>query len=107
MKIAPIVRALSSRPLEGGGQGGGGSTFHHTWKLVHTGQHYDHGMSKVFFEELDFPEPDFHLDCGSGSHAEQTARVMVAFEKGCLAEHPDAFIVVGDINSTMACAAAT
>ena len=104
MKIAPIVRALSSRPLEVGGQGGGGSAFHHTWKLVHTGQHYDHGMSKVFFDELEIPEPDFHLECGSGSHAEQTARVMVAFEKVCLAERPDAVIVVGDINSTMACA---
>ena len=108
MKVAPIVRALaatrSSRPLEGGGPGRGGSISGLSWKLVHTGQHYDHGMSAVFFRELEIPEPDFHLECGSGSHAEQTARVMVAFEKVCLAERPDAVIVVGDVNSTLACA---
>jgi len=96
MKVAPIVRALTAA------QGAGASDF--AWRLVHTGQHYDHGMSKVFFEELEIPEPDYHIECGSGIHAEQTARVMVAFEKVCLAERPDAVMVVGDINSTLACA---
>ena len=97
MKIAPIVRALAA--ARAARQRG-----HLAWKLVHTGQHYDHGMSDVFFDELEIPEPDFHLECGSGSHAEQTARVMVAFEKVCLAERPDAVVVVGDVNSTLACA---
>jgi UDP-N-acetylglucosamine 2-epimerase (non-hydrolysing) len=95
MKIAPIVRALAAARAAGAAG--------LSWKLVHTGQHYDHGMSAVFFEELAIPEPDFHLECGSGSHAEQTARVMVAFEKVCLAERPGAVVVVGDINSTLAC----
>ena len=96
MKIAPIVRAFAAARAHGNAG--------LSWKLVHTGQHYDHGMSAVFFQELEIPEPDFHLECGSGSHAEQTARVMVAFEKVCLVEQPDAVVVVGDINSTMACA---
>jgi len=96
MKIAPIVRALAAASAAGAA--------HISWKLVHTDQHYDHEMSKVFFDELEIPEPDFHLDCGSGSHAEQTARVMVAFEKVCLAERPDKVVVVGDVNSTLACA---
>ncbi len=96
MKIAPIVRALAAARAAGAAD--------LAWKIVHSGQHYDHGMSDVFFEELEIPAPDFHLGCGSGSHAEQTARVMVAFEKVCLAERPDVVIVVGDINSTMACA---
>lgn len=96
MKIAPIVRALAAASAAGARD--------ISWKIVHTGQHYDHEMSKVFFDELEIPEPDFHLECGSGSHAEQTARVMVAFEKVCLAERPDKVVVVGDVNSTLACA---
>ncbi|WP_340118783.1 non-hydrolyzing UDP-N-acetylglucosamine 2-epimerase [Pelagibius sp. 7325] len=71
--------------------------------LVHTGQHYDHNMSGAFLAELGLPAPDYHLGVGSGSHAEQTAGVMVAYEKICLAERPDWTIVVGDVNSTLAC----
>ena len=92
MKIAPIVRALNNRnknSLE--------------YKIVHTGQHYDFEMSQAFFDDLEIPEPDFFLDAGSGSHAEQTAKVMVAFEKVCQDEKPDVVVVVGDVNSTLAC----
>lgn len=74
-----------------------------TAELVHTGQHYDYEMSKIFFDELGIPEPDFHLGVGSGSHAQQTANVMTAFEKALEQEHPDWVVVVGDVNSTMAC----
>jgi UDP-N-acetylglucosamine 2-epimerase (non-hydrolysing) len=72
--------------------------------LVHTGQHYDEAMSKVFFVDLGLPEPDFYLGVGSGSHAVQTARVMTAFEPILLEQAPDLTIVVGDVNSTLACA---
>ncbi len=90
MKIAPIVEEMSkTTDLQG--------------VLVHTGQHYDEGMSDVFFRELGIPVPDVHLGVGSGSHAEQTARIMVEFEKVCLKEQPDLVLVVGDVNSTMAC----
>ncbi|MHC4956755.1 MAG: non-hydrolyzing UDP-N-acetylglucosamine 2-epimerase [Planctomycetota bacterium] len=89
MKMAPLVRELDRRGI---GQ-----------KLVHTGQHYDDNMSKVFFEDLRMPEPDIYLGIGSGSHAEQTARVMVEFEKVCEAEQPGLVVVVGDVNSTLAC----
>ncbi len=70
--------------------------------LVHTGQHYDHGMSDAFFRDLGMPEPDFHLGAGSGTHAEQTAGVMVAYERICLERRPDWIVVVGDVNSTLA-----
>jgi len=90
MKIAPIIRALKARSgVE--------------WKLVHTGQHYDYEMSQAFFKDLEIPEPDYFLDAGSGSHAVQTAEVMVEFEKVCLDEQPDVVVVVGDVNSTLAC----
>ncbi len=89
MKMAPLVRRLSERGIE--------------QKLVHTGQHYDDNMSKVFFEDLRMPQPDIYLGVGSGSHAEQTARIMVEFEKVCLQEKPDLVVVVGDVNSTLAC----
>lgn len=92
MKIAPLIHRLGAKdagPL--------------TWRLVHTGQHYDYEMSRVFFEDLDMPEPDYFLDVGSGSHAVQTAGVMVEFEKVCLEERPDVVVVVGDVNSTLAC----
>ncbi|MFA9440907.1 non-hydrolyzing UDP-N-acetylglucosamine 2-epimerase [Uliginosibacterium sp. sgz301328] len=94
MKIAPIIRALRTHDQ------------FFDYRLVHTGQHYDREMSDVFFEELGIPAPDFHLECGGGSHAEQTARIMVAFEKVCLAAdpRPDCVLVVGDVNSTLACA---
>jgi len=91
MKIAPIIEALNQYP----------DHFDHL--LVHTGQHYDEKMSSDFFEDLGMPKPDLDLGVGSGSHAEQTARIMVEFEKVCLNEKPDLVIVVGDVNSTMAC----
>lgn len=91
MKIAPIVRALQARA----------DAF--SYRIVHTGQHYDRDMSDVFFEELGIPQPDHHLECGGGSHAEQSAKIMVAFEKICLSEKPDVVLVVGDVNSTLAC----
>ena len=71
--------------------------------LVHTGQHYDHAMSKNFFDDLGIPNPDINLGVGSASHAEQVGRIMIAFEKVLLEQAPDLVIVVGDVNSTMAC----
>jgi UDP-N-acetylglucosamine 2-epimerase (non-hydrolysing) len=91
MKIAPLYRELKEH----------GEDFHAL--LVHTGQHYDVNMSDVFFRDLEIPEPDIFLGVGSGSHAVQTAGVMVAFEKVCLEQKPDMVVVVGDVNSTMAC----
>lgn len=91
MKVAPIHNAmLASGKIEP--------------VLVHTGQHYDARMSDVFFSDLGLPEPDVFLGVGSGSHAEQTAKIMVGFEKVILEEKPDAVLVVGDVNSTIACA---
>lgn len=90
MKIAPIVRALQKH---------GGLAF----KIIHTGQHYDREMNDVFFEELGIPEPDVFMAAGGGSHAQQTAKIMVAFEELCQKEVPDAVLVVGDVNSTLAC----
>lgn len=72
--------------------------------LLHTGQHYDASLSQVFFDELGIPQPDITLGVGSGSHAEQTARVLVGFEQVLLEHRPDAVVVVGDVNSTLACA---
>jgi UDP-N-acetylglucosamine 2-epimerase (non-hydrolysing) len=72
--------------------------------LVHTGQHYDPQLSAVFFDDLGMPQPDIHLGVGSGSHAAQTARIMVAFEKVCVEHMPRLVIVAGDVNSTLACA---
>jgi len=92
MKMAPIIRAMDRHPDE----------IEHL--LVHTGQHYDQKMSQSFFVDLGMPRPDIDLGVGSGSHAEQTGQVMVKFEQVCLAEKPDLVIVVGDVNSTMACA---
>lgn len=96
MKIAPIVRELRIKRKTQ-------RTKVLLWKLVHTEQHYDYNMSKVFFDEIEIPEPDYFLNVGSGSHAEQTAKVMVEFEKVCLKEIPDVVMVVGDVNSTLAC----
>lgn len=95
MKIAPIVRALRMRQR---------TRPDLQTLLVHTGQHYDHRMSGSFFSELEIPEPDINLEVGSGSHAQQTARIMTGFEEICERERPDWVIVVGDVNSTMACA---
>jgi UDP-N-acetylglucosamine 2-epimerase (non-hydrolysing) len=72
--------------------------------LVHTGQHYGHEMSQAFFDELEIPPPDYYLGVGSASHAIQTAQIMIAFEEVCLQEEPDVVVVVGDVNSTVACA---
>ena len=91
MKMAPIIEELNRFPLR----------FQQI--LVHTGQHYSESMSASFFRDLGMPLPDINLEVGSGTHAEQTARVMVEFEKVCLKEKPDLVIVVGDVNSTMAC----
>ena len=72
--------------------------------ICHTGQHYDEKMSKIFFDDLELPKPDYYLGVGSGSHAEQTAKVMMEFEKILIQEKPDLIIVVGDVNSTIGCA---
>jgi UDP-N-acetylglucosamine 2-epimerase (non-hydrolysing) len=91
MKIAPLYHRLKgaewARPV-----------------LVHTGQHYDPEMSDVFWRELKLPAPDLHLGVGSGTHAEQTAGVMLAYERVCLEQRPDWIVVVGDVNATAACA---
>jgi len=99
MKIAPIARALRERAGIARESG-----IDLRVSVVHTGQHYDENMSEVFFRELEIPTPDRHLEVGSGSHAEQTARIMVAFEKYLLQEKPDWVVVVGDVNSTIGCA---
>ena len=90
MKVAPIHRAFGS--------------YAESWShsIVHTGQHYDAAMSDAFFSDLDMPHPAFFLGVGSGSHAEQTARVMTGFEQVCKEAQPDYVIVVGDVNSTIA-----
>jgi len=90
MKIAPIYKELESRGEK--------------LLLLHTGQHYDDNMSKVFFEDLRMPKPDIYLGIGSGSHAYQTGTVMIEFEKICLERNPKLVVVVGDVNSTVACA---
>jgi UDP-N-acetylglucosamine 2-epimerase (non-hydrolysing) len=91
MKIAPIVAALQRFP----------SRF--TPVIVHTGQHYDDKLSHVFFEELGIPRPDVNLNVGSGSHAQQTAAIMAAFEPVLIEQRADLVLVVGDVNSTIAC----
>ena len=91
MKIAPVMRAVARAGFA-------------EQILVHTGQHYDPSMSDVFFADLGMQPPDIHLGVGSGSHAEQTAKVMVGFEKVCLERRPDLVLVAGDVNSTLACA---
>ena len=91
MKIAPLYHALAREP----------------WcrpQIVHTGQHYDANMSDAFFRDLGLPKPHFHLEVGSGTHAEQTGGVMIAYEKVAMREKPDWIVVVGDVNSTAACA---
>lgn len=89
MKVAPIHRRMLRDS-------------HFTPLLLHTGQHYDEKMSKTFFDELGMPQPDIYLGVGSGSHAEQTAAVMVALERHLLESRPDWILVVGDVNSTLA-----
>src|SRR5262245_65897354 len=89
MKIAPLMEALRT-----------GTPFRQV--LVNTGQHYDDMMSRAFVRDLALPTPDYDLGVGSGSHAVQTAKVMIEFEKVCEAEQPDLVVVVGDSNSTVA-----
>jgi len=97
MKIAPIIRSIEARQLQG-------SLL--SYRLVHTGQHYDASMSHTFFSQLGIPEPNVNLEVGSGTHAEQTAKIMVRYER-LLREQPcDLSLVVGDVTSTMACSIA-
>ena len=97
MKIAPIIDALNAAERRGGSL---------RFRLIHTGQHYDRAMSGSFFEELGIPDPDINLEVGSGTQAEQTAAIMVAYEKVLLKEKSDLCLVVGDVTSTMACSIA-
>ena len=93
MKLAPVMRAIRARgELEP--------------RIVHTGQHYDYGMNDVFFEELGIPQPDVHLEVGSGSHGAQTARILERYEEYLMKNPPGATVVFGDVNSTVACALA-
>ena len=94
MKIAPLIKAIQAAAQTG-------KDIH--YRLVHTGQHYDKNMSDTFFEELGIPMPDVNLGCGGGTQAEQTANIMVAFEKDLMANPTDIVLVVGDVTSTMAC----
>lgn len=91
MKVAPLIRAIQQRSdrLE--------------YVLVHTGQHYDEGMSDIFFRDLGIPKPHHHLNVGSGTHAVQTAAIMTKFEPVLISESPDCVLVFGDVNSTLAC----
>ena len=99
MKIAPLIRAIGkhnasseTNPIEP--------------ILIHTGQHYDYEMSQVFFQDLKLPQPDIYLGAGSGTHAEQTGKIMIEFEKVLFKEKPGLVVVVGDVNSTLAAALA-
>ena len=94
MKIAPLIKAIQAAEANG-------KDIH--YRLVHTGQHYDKNMSDTFFEELGIPMPDVNLGCGGGTQAEQTANIMMAFEKDLMANPTDIVLVVGDVTSTMAC----
>lgn len=95
MKISPIIKAIQVY-----------NTKHERkidFRLIHTGQHYDHNMSQSFFDQLEIPKPDINLGAGSGTQAGQTAQIMTAYENLLAEQKPDICIVVGDVNSTMAC----
>lgn len=94
MKIAPIIHSIQKAQTVGKNI---------SYRLIHTGQHYDQKMSNTFFEELNIPHPDVNLGCGGGTQAEQTAAIMIAFEKELIANPTDLLLVVGDVTSTMAC----
>lgn len=95
IKIAPIIHEINRRKSNG---------ININFSLVHTGQHYDKKMSGDFFDQLNIPLPDVNLNCGGGSHAEQTAAIMISFEKYLIKNPTDLVLVVGDVTSTMACA---
>lgn len=95
MKIAPLWSEMKKHPA------------YFQPLIVHTGQHYDENMSGIFFEDLEIPKPDIYLGVGSGSHAEQTAKIMIEFEKVLVKERPDIVVLVGDVNSTLACSLVT
>ncbi len=102
MKIAPLIKAIKEHnELADERISGLGEKI--SYRLVHTGQHYDKNMSDTFFEELGIPAPNVNLGCGGGTQAEQTAAIMVAFEKELMAHPADIVLVVGDVTSTMAC----
>jgi len=105
MKVAPIIAAVESHNRKVSVSSDGGEPIQHL--LVHTGQHYGDLMSDSFFADLGLPKPDVHMGVGSGSHAVQSAEIMKRFEEILLAERPDVVIVVGDVNSTLACAVVT
>jgi UDP-N-acetylglucosamine 2-epimerase (non-hydrolysing) len=98
MKVAPLIRRIRAHDWA---SNDASTTL--DYRLVHTGQHYDEKMSGVFFQELGIPQPDINLEVGSGSHAVQTANIMTKFEPVCLGEKPDWVVVVGDVNSSVAC----
>jgi UDP-N-acetylglucosamine 2-epimerase (non-hydrolysing) len=98
MKVAPLIKCVRQQNAEPNVRG-----TRLDYRLVHTGQHYDPKMSDVFFAELGIPAPDVNLGVGSGSHGVQTANIMIGFEPVCEQEKPDWVVVVGDVNSTMAC----
>jgi UDP-N-acetylglucosamine 2-epimerase (non-hydrolysing) len=93
MKVAPIIEAFRDRLKD---------KPHTQVVLVHTGQHYDRKMSENFFDDIQIPPPDINLGIGSGTHSQQTARIMIAFEEVCMEQRPDWVVVVGDVNSTLA-----
>jgi UDP-N-acetylglucosamine 2-epimerase (non-hydrolysing) len=101
MKIAPLLRAIAKH-----NELNKRNKLSMTPILVHTGQHYDYEMSQIFFKDLALPQPDIYLGVGSGTHAEQTGRIMIELEKVLLKEKPDLVVVVGDVNSTLAAALA-
>lgn len=94
MKVAPIIHAIQEAESQGKNI---------SYRLIHTGQHYDKKMSDTFFEELNIPHPDANLGCGGGTQAEQTAAILIAFEKELIENPADLILVVGDVTSTMAC----
>src|ERR1700712_2489786 len=94
MKVAPIIKAIQAAHAKDEDV---------DFRLIHTGQHYDKKMSGDFFEQLGIPEPDVNLEAGGGTQAEQTAAIMVRFEKVMESNRPDVVLVVGDVTSTMAC----